>query len=122
MIETLGHKRGYQIPDVQGKKAPKCTNQGASTRREHAMSEAEKGERARYESLSNTTVSPDDDKERKDPTRGFGAGYEVFGDELMTSNDVTGLVEWLQTECKLKNIRQSRDAGRYLCDFIVSDR
>lgn len=115
-IEKLAHKRGYQMSDVLNEKAPVCNDQSPSSTRD-GISEAEQGEKKRLEASQGAESTNEKDK---GIIRGFGVGYEGFDDELMTSNDVTGLVEWLQNEGKVKNVKQSLDAGRYLCDFIVS--
>lgn len=115
-IEKLAHKRGYQIPDVVGQKAPIATNQSATTSRTSEKSESQKREEAR--SLSKKEEQSSSASE--EAVRGFGKGYEAYQEEEVNSNNVTGLVEWLQQECQIKNVKQSHDAGRYLCDFIVS--
>lgn len=115
-VEQLGHKRGYQIPDVKGELAPVATDQTETTRREKRPSEAEERERTRYKmgpSLESPWSSPD-------VVRGFGRGYEEFEDEEVNSNDIASLVHWLKEECEVPPVRQSHDAGRYLCDYIVS--
>jgi hypothetical protein len=111
VVEKLGHKRGYQIEDVENKKAPIATDQTREKGQEY--SEAEQRELARMNPSSS-------DEKKEDVLRGFGKGYEDFKDEEHTSNDLPGLVEWLQQECNLKHTRLSHDAGRYLCDYIVS--
>ncbi|UZJ54471.1 hypothetical protein CBS101457_003791 [Exobasidium rhododendri] len=90
VVEKVGHKRGYQIPDVKKELAPIATDQSYTTRKE----------------------------QRASPIRGFGEGYEEFQDEETNSVDVSALVEWLKTECRLSHVRESHDAGRYLCDYI----
>ncbi|KAG8716207.1 hypothetical protein FRC11_007381 [Ceratobasidium sp. 423] len=49
--------------------------------------------------------------------RGFGSGFEQFGEELRTDVDVDGLVEHLKSK-GFQHTAPSNDAGRYLCDFI----
>lgn len=112
-IEKLGHKIGYQIPDVLGEKAPLTTDKSTALSRTSEKSESQKREEIRSSSGKEETSS-------KGSIRGFGKGYEAYQDDEINSNNVTGLVEWLQQECQLKNIKQSHDAGKYLCDFIVS--
>ncbi|KDR69339.1 hypothetical protein GALMADRAFT_41112, partial [Galerina marginata CBS 339.88] len=51
------------------------------------------------------------------PTRGFGAGYENFPEEIPTDIDVTRLVQDLKRS-GVEQIYTSMDAGHYLCDFI----
>jgi pyroglutamyl-peptidase len=113
VLEKLGHKRGYQIADVEHKKAPVATDQKPD--KDLERSEDEQRELARM-----APRDASDTRKPRDMVRGFGIGYEDFKDEESTSNDVNGLVEWLQTECNFKHTRASHDAGRYLCDFIVS--
>ncbi|KAF9502009.1 peptidase C15 pyroglutamyl peptidase I-like protein [Pleurotus eryngii] len=50
-------------------------------------------------------------------TRGFGAAYETFPDEITTEVDVTRLVQDLKRS-GIEQIYTSMDAGHYLCDFI----
>ncbi|CAE6414127.1 unnamed protein product [Rhizoctonia solani] len=49
--------------------------------------------------------------------RGFGAGFEQFGEDLHTEVDVDGLVEHLKSK-GFEHTAPSDDPGRYLCDFI----
>jgi len=59
---------------------------------------------------------PASDPEGK-PSRGFGAGYEAFDDELFTLIDVDALVDYLNQN-GVKEMYSYTDPGRYLCDFI----
>lgn len=115
-VEKVAHKRGYQIPDVKKELAPLATDQSKTIRRENQPSQAEERERARYQSDNGTASFP---SKPADPIRGFGRGYEEFQDEEINSNDLTSLIKWLEEECHLQNVRESHDAGRYLCDYIV---
>ncbi|PWN34322.1 peptidase C15, pyroglutamyl peptidase I-like protein, partial [Meira miltonrushii] len=110
-IETGGHKRGYQLPDVKKEKAPIATDQSDTLRREAKLTPAEERER---ENMQIKTTNG----HHSDPIRGFGQGYEQFPDEMFTENDVPALVEWLQKEKHHKHLKQSKDAGRFLCDYI----
>lgn len=113
-VEKLGHKRGYQVPDVKTEKAPVATSQSETVRREaQAPSADELRERSNMQ-----TAAKGDTSTGKDPVRGFGAGYEQFKEEERTSNDVATLVHWLQSERGYAHVRQSLDPGRFLCDFI----
>ncbi|CUA69860.1 pyroglutamyl-peptidase [Rhizoctonia solani] len=49
--------------------------------------------------------------------RGFGRGFEQFGEELSTDVDVDGVVGHLKSK-GLVHTSPSDDAGRYLCGFI----
>ncbi|KAG8746941.1 hypothetical protein FRC10_003112 [Ceratobasidium sp. 414] len=49
--------------------------------------------------------------------RGFGKGFENFGEEIQTSVDVDGVVAHLRS-LGLQSTDPSDDPGRYLCDFI----
>lgn len=51
-----------------------------------------------------------------DNKRGFGQGYEQFGDIQQTTVNIGELVAWLKA--KGLQVDQSWDAGRYVCDFI----
>lgn len=110
-IETGAHKRGYQLPDVQKEKAPIATDQSNTFRREVKLSPAEERERENMQFQPSNGHSVD-------PIRGFGKGYEQFSDEMLTKNDVPALVHWLQNEKGYKHVQQSKDAGRFLCDYI----
>lgn len=110
-IETGGHKRGYQMLDVKKEKAPIATDQTSTYRREPKLTPAEERERENMQSETTNGHS-------SDPIRGFGKGYEQFPDEMFTQNDVPALIEWLQKEKHHKYVQQSKDAGRFLCDYI----
>jgi len=67
--------------------------------------------------------SPDADKQP--PPRstgssggGLGKGYEEFEEVLRTSVDVEGIVTALREKGVPKDIRVSKDAGLFLCEFI----
>jgi pyroglutamyl-peptidase len=125
-VEKLAHKRGYQIPDAKGEKAPYALDQTPTEKRQgQQSSEAEKREMSLYEKekgaqSSEMKPSSSNGTGLKDPVRGFGEGYENFGEEEVNSNNVTALIQWLKKECGMICVRESHDAGRYLCDYIVS--
>lgn len=113
-IETVAHKRGYQLPDVKGERAPIALDQSATKRRgDDEQSAAEKGEEINMQASPSITTSG-----RTNLIRGFGQGYRPFDDELQTDNEVTRLVEWLKQDRGYEHIRQSTDPGRFLCDYI----
>ncbi|KAG5637978.1 hypothetical protein H0H81_002339 [Sphagnurus paluster] len=113
-MERQGHKLGYHMKDADGKLASvvRSSPKDFSRRAEDTLV-AENQERERLgmdivESIGDTAVRP---------TRGFGAAYENFPEEISTEIDVTRLVQ----DLKLSGIEQiytSMDAGHYLCDFI----
>lgn len=117
-VEKVGHKRGYDKPDIRGEMAPRATDQ----RRFQVLdgtSEAESAESRNFVEAGLTLatgVSP------SSIVRGFGQGYEQFPEELVNIIDTAALVDWLVTERGFEDIRESHDAGRFLCDFIVSGR
>jgi len=135
-MERIAHKLGYQMKDATGKFAPvvKVPPKYFSRRENPAirpaptlgssgsggmhvgggnlLSAAEIIERER---LGIDHVEGGDTIVR--PTRGFGATYGPFPDEIMTNIDVTRLVHDLKRS-GVEQIYTSMDAGHYLCDFI----
>jgi pyroglutamyl-peptidase len=113
-MERQGHKLGYQMKDANGKLAPVVRSSPKDfSRRPDGPSAAENMERERLgleplETSGDTTIRP---------TRGFGAAYENFPEEIMTELDVTRLVQDLRRS-GVEQIYSSMDAGHYLCDFI----
>ncbi|KAG5643598.1 hypothetical protein DXG03_000606 [Asterophora parasitica] len=114
-MERQGHKLGYHMKDADGKLASVARSlpKDFSRNRAEDMLVAENLERERLgmevvESIGDTVVRP---------TRGFGAAYENFPDEILTEIDVTRLVQDLKRS-GIEQIYTSMDAGHYLCDFI----
>lgn len=107
-VETLAHKSGYRSPDVDGKYAPIIEGAGEDKK---AETEAQRKERERLGNGHGNGLLG------KPPVRGFGEGYEPFGEEMHSILDVKQLVQDLK-EGGFEPVRQSFDAGRYLCDFI----
>ncbi|EJD02569.1 peptidase C15, pyroglutamyl peptidase I-like protein [Fomitiporia mediterranea MF3/22] len=113
-IEKLGHKYGYDMPDVDSKFAPEVQvlNGGDAEERDEAKraggteDAAEVFERARVAA-----------EKKSSSLRGFAEGYEPFDEELKTDVDVDKLVEDLK-HLGVDQIEASTNAGRYLCDFI----
>ncbi|KAF8171648.1 hypothetical protein BJ912DRAFT_995304 [Pholiota molesta] len=89
-MERQGHKLGYHMRDS------KAITAGPSS--------AENIERER---LGMDMVEVGGDTLAR-PTRGFGASYENFPDEIPTDIDKSGV----------EQIYTSMDAGHYICDFI----
>lgn len=112
-LEKLGHKSGYQMRDAAGKMAPIIAEEGGEFIYKR-MTEAEEIEMARIrERLPNIEKYQ---QTGKVPLRGFAKGYEQFEEEIHTDIDVERLVAHLK-EAYPEYIRDSVDAGRYLCDF-----
>jgi len=113
-MERQGHKLGYHMKDATGKLASVVRSSPKDfSRRADDTLVAENQERERLgmetvEAIGDTTVRP---------TRGFGAAYENFPDEISTEIDVTRLVQDLK-QSGIEQIYTSMDAGHYLCDFI----
>lgn len=114
-IEKVGHKRGYAKPDVKGELAPPATDQ----HRNMLPSGPTEAERAEHDNFLKAGVAPAETAGTS-IVRGFGEGFEQFPEEQVNDVDVSALVDWLIKEKGLENVRESRDAGRFLCDFIVS--
>ncbi|KAH7338434.1 hypothetical protein B0J17DRAFT_662528 [Rhizoctonia solani] len=89
-VERLAHKTGYNEPDAEGR---------------------------RCDPISEKPKLGDGEAEAKLVKRGFGRGFEDFGEELRTGVEVDEVVKHLKSK-GLKNISPSNDPGRYLCDFI----
>ncbi|KAF5385761.1 hypothetical protein D9615_002459 [Tricholomella constricta] len=113
-MERQGHKLGYHMKDADGKLASvtRSSPKDFSRRAEDTLV-AENQERERLgmeivESIGDTVVRP---------TRGFGAAYENFPEEITTEIDVTRLVQDLKRS-GIEQIYTSMDAGHYICDFI----
>ncbi|CAE6380576.1 unnamed protein product [Rhizoctonia solani] len=86
-IERLAHKTGYNQPDAEG----------------------------RLCDLIRSKPKGDDADELV--KRGFGNGFEQFGEELRSRLDVDAIVKHLKSK-GLEHTSPSNDPGRYLCDFI----
>lgn len=90
-VERLAHKTGYNQTDAEGRECDPIS--GKNEPSDEAHDDAEKVK------------------------RGFGRGYEEFGEELRTGVDVDGIVKHLKSK-GLEHTAPSNDPGRYLCDFI----
>ncbi|RDB16668.1 ATPase WRNIP1 C26H5.02c [Hypsizygus marmoreus] len=113
-MERQGHKVGYHMKDADGKLAHvvRSSPKDFSRRAEDTLA-AENIERERLgmeiiETVGDTAIRP---------TRGFGAAYDNFPEEMTTEVDVTRLVQDLKRS-GIEQIYTSMDAGHYLCDFI----
>ncbi|SPO25151.1 uncharacterized protein UTRI_02744_B [Ustilago trichophora] len=98
--EAQAHKLSYGKPDASGNFAPLLTH----------LTPPQLGSiEAKYL-----------DKDLR--ARGFGSngdGYEEFADVERTQVDVEQLVRWLKERgMEESEVEESRDPGRYLCDFI----
>ncbi|CAE6451663.1 unnamed protein product [Rhizoctonia solani] len=89
-IERLAHKTGYKQPDADGR-----------------LCDPIKGK----PKADDTEIIAERVK------RGFGNGFEQFGEDLRTEIDVDAIVEHLNSK-GLTHTSPSNDPGRYLCDFI----
>ncbi|KAH8116625.1 peptidase C15, pyroglutamyl peptidase I-like protein [Phellopilus nigrolimitatus] len=110
-VERLGHKLGYELPDVDGELAPPVTSgdrkertDGGSPGAGEDAAELYERARVRGQVVAHTL-------------RGFGAGYEPFDEELRTGVDVDAVVASLRAS-GFEHVEPSANAGRYLCDFI----
>jgi pyroglutamyl-peptidase len=103
-IEQLAHKCGYELEDVDGRKAPpvclEACNKTSQPRRRAKGGGGAKQAKA--------------DESRK---RGFGVGYEEFAEEIESVLDADAVAEHLRKN-GFEHVESSRDPGRYLCDFI----
>lgn len=106
-MERQGHKLGYQMKDADGKLAPAARSSPKDfSRRPDGPSLAENIERERLgldmvEIIGDTSIRP---------SRGFGAAYENFPEEIMTEIDVTRLVQ---------DLRQSGIEVRDACALLT---
>lgn len=94
-MERLGHKLGYFMKDADGKLAPVVRALPMDfSRRPDEPSVAENIERERLgmEIVETTTTTGDTGRS----TRGHGAAYENYADDLSTEIDVTRLVQDLK--------------------------
>ncbi|KAG8752650.1 hypothetical protein FRC11_008172, partial [Ceratobasidium sp. 423] len=89
-IERLAHKTGYNEPDAAGRR---CDPINEKPKADCGKAKAE-------------TVK-----------RGFGPGFEEFGEEHRTGVDADEVVRHLKSK-GLEHTSPSNDLGRYLCDFI----
>ncbi|KAL5485553.1 hypothetical protein ACEPAI_8196 [Sanghuangporus weigelae] len=108
-VEKLGHKLGYNVPDVDKKYAPvvhENDERGDKDKKAGGLDTAEVFERGRV------TLGTKDES-----VRGFAQGYESFAEELKTDIDVDALVQELR-DSGVDAVQASTNAGRYLCDFI----
>ncbi|THG94447.1 hypothetical protein EW145_g8137, partial [Phellinidium pouzarii] len=108
-VEKLGHKLGYNMPDVDGKLAPVV----AQCRDVDDSGEEDPAERFDHERI--VDVGKGEGEEHV--MRGFAEGYEAYNEELTTGIDVDELVKSLK-ESGVEHVQSSTNAGRYLCDFI----
>ncbi|SNX83591.1 uncharacterized protein MEPE_02298 [Melanopsichium pennsylvanicum] len=97
--ETQAHKSGYAKPDANGEFAPLLPK------------------------LSPTQLSSEGilakHLDKNGRLRGFDVGYEEFSTVENTAIDVPQLVNWLKERgMQDREVEQSVDPGRYLCDFI----
>ncbi|KAJ8696486.1 hypothetical protein PTI98_006353 [Pleurotus ostreatus] len=113
-MERIGHKLGYQMKDVSGKLASVVRSNPKDFSR-HTDEPASAAENMERERLGMEIISSGENIARQ--TRGFGAAYETFPDEITTEVDVTRLVQDLKRS-GIEQIYTSMDAGHYLCDFI----
>ncbi|KAL4268237.1 peptidase C15 family protein [Pleurotus pulmonarius] len=113
-MERIGHKLGYQMKDVSGKLASVVRSNPKDFSR-HTDEPASAAENLERERLGMEIISSGENIARQ--TRGFGAAYETFPDEITTEVDVTRLVQDLKRS-GIEQIYTSMDAGHYLCDFI----
>ncbi|CAE6466067.1 hypothetical protein ACGC1H_006138 [Rhizoctonia solani] len=86
-VERLAHKTGYNKPDAEDRLCDAID------------------------------MKPNTDDGGAEIERGFGRGFEQFGEELETNVDVDGIVKHLKSK-GLEHTSPSDDPGRYLCDFI----
>ncbi|CAE6435884.1 unnamed protein product [Rhizoctonia solani] len=89
-IERLAHKTGYNQPDADGR-----------------LCDPIKGKSKTHDTETTGELVK----------RGFGNGFEQFGEEIRTGVDVDGIVNHLKSK-GLEHTSPSNDPGRYLCDFI----
>ncbi|CAE6508185.1 unnamed protein product [Rhizoctonia solani] len=89
-IERLAHKTGYNEPDAEDRH---CNPIGGKPK------------------------AGDEGAENEPVNRGFGRGFEQFGEELRTGINVDEVVKHLKSK-GLEYTSPSDDPGRYLCDFI----
>lgn len=98
-LERVGHKLGYHMKDATGKLAalvrstPKDFSRRDNTNASFAAENAER-ERLGMDPVEVQTSIGGDSITRA--TRGFGAAYETFPDEISTDIDVTKLVQVLR--------------------------
>lgn len=90
-METLAHKLGYRMKDVEGQYAPIV----------HLSDEDEKNVLVSGNTQSNDLrigVDRDEGVEpsNHEPIRGFGKGYEGFANSLCTDLDVSRLIAHLK--------------------------
>jgi len=120
-LERVGHKLGYHMKDATGKLAalvrstPKDFSRRDNTNNASFAAENAERERLGMDPVEVQTAVGGDSVIRA--TRGFGAAYETFPDEITTDIDVTKLVQDLRGS-GIEQIYTSMDAGHYLCDFI----
>jgi pyroglutamyl-peptidase len=119
-VERLGHKAGYRMKDSFNQSAPIMEFLPESTALE--PSQGEMLEQMRVSSANMTTMgltSPID-AAVDHPVRGFGKGYELYGEDLHTVIDVEHLVHAMKEQeievgcifflCLLFLICQRRDS------------
>jgi len=111
-IERLGHKTGYRLKDSSNNYAPVLEFLPDTTALE--PSQAEVLDHMRAPSSHVGPASPIDSVVDH-PVRGFGRGYEVFGDDLHTAIDVEHLVHAMKEEGI--EIYSSMDAGHCVSDY-----
>ncbi|KAF5389345.1 hypothetical protein D9757_004366 [Collybiopsis confluens] len=114
-MEKLGHKLGYHMKDPSGKLAPTVKGPPSDFGRREE-SDMSVGEQAVERIGLGFDVESAGDTYSVRPSRGFGAGYEKFPDEIYTDIDVSRLVSHLRKN-GVEQIYSSMDAGHYLCDF-----
>lgn len=101
-LETLGHKRGFDKPDARHQLAPEATDQNPVGKPDMGPSEAELRE---LNNVINTNGKHRQGYEQSFATqvRGFGRGYEQFGDEEATNEKaVASIVQWLSNESQFR--------------------
>ncbi|GAC98805.1 hypothetical protein PHSY_006400 [Pseudozyma hubeiensis SY62] len=94
--ETQAHKLGYSKPDANDQLAPLLN-------------------------LSPSEIAriPEKYLDKNGQARGFGTGYEEFGEIESTRIGVSSLIQFLkQSGMQGEEVDQSFDPGRYLCDFV----
>lgn len=97
-IERLGHKAGYRMKDSLNQQAPVIEFLPESSALE--PSQGEMLDQMRVSSATMAIVGPTSpiDATVDHPVRGFGKGYELYGDDLHTMIDVEHLVHVMKEQ------------------------
>ncbi|KAI0253981.1 hypothetical protein BJV78DRAFT_100154 [Lactifluus subvellereus] len=114
-IERLGHKAGYRMKDSINKQAPVIEFLPESNALEPSQRETLEQMRLSSAHMAMVGHTSPIDATVDHPVRGFGKGYELYGEDLHTMIDVEHLVHAMKEQGI--ELYSSMDAGHCVNDY-----